>query len=128
MQAVWLEDYVGRVKDGQEKIYYITADSFAAAKNSPHLQVFRRKDIEVLLLSDRVDEWLVSHLNEFDGKPLVSVARGQLDLDALADEDEKEAAKKTEGEYAEEFSMRPVADHLSGLLGKEVKDLPQPDS
>ena len=100
-QAVSLDDYIARMKDGQEKIYYITADSFAAAKSSPHLQIFRRKGIEVLLLSDRVDEWLVSHLNEYDGKSLASIAKGDLDLDKLADEEEKEAAKKTEGEYAD---------------------------
>jgi molecular chaperone HtpG len=101
LQDVSLEDYSSRMKDGQEKIYYVTADSFAAAKDSPHLQIFRRKGIEVLLLSDRVDEWLVSHLHEYDGKPLVSVAKGELDLDKLADEAEKEAAKKTEDEYAD---------------------------
>jgi len=100
-QTVSLEYYIGRMKEGQEKIYFITADSFAAAKNSPHLQIFRSKGIEVLLLSDRVDEWLVSHLNEFDGKPLASIAKGELDLDKLADEEEKEAAKKTEDEYAD---------------------------
>ena len=116
-QVVSLEDYVGRMKDGQEKIYFVTADSFAAAKNSPHLQVFRRKDIEVLLLSDRVDEWLVSHLTEFDGKPLVSIAKGQLDLDALADEDEKEAAKKTEGEYAD------LVTRMQEVLGERVKEV-----
>jgi len=100
-QTVSLADYVARMKEGQEKIYYVTADSFPAAKNSPHLQIFRRKGIEVLLLSDRVDEWLVSHLNEFDGKSLVSVAKGELDLDELADEEEKKAAKQTEDEYAD---------------------------
>ena len=100
-QTVSFDDYIGRMKEGQEKIYFITADSFAAAKNSPHLQIFRSKGIEVLLLSDRVDEWLVSHLNEFDGKPLASIAKGELDLDKLADEEEKEAAKKTEDEYAD---------------------------
>jgi molecular chaperone HtpG len=99
-QTVSLDDYIARMKDGQDKIYYITADSFAAAKNSPHLQIFRRKGIEVLLLSDRVDEWLVSHLNEYDGKSLASIAKGDLDLDKLSDEEEKEADKKTEGEYA----------------------------
>ena len=99
-QAVSLEDYIARMQEGQEKIYYVTADSFAAAKNSPHLQIFRRKGIEVLLLSDRVDEWLVSHLTEFDGKSLASVAKGELDLDELANEEEKQAAKKTEDEYA----------------------------
>jgi molecular chaperone HtpG len=100
-QAVSLEDYIARMKEGQKKIYYVTADSFAAAKNSPHLQVFRRKGIEVLLLSDRVDEWLVSHLTEFDGKLLASVAKGELDLDELADEAEKQAAKETGDEYAD---------------------------
>ena len=116
-QVVSLEDYIGRMKDGQDKIYFVTADSFAAAKNSPHLQVFRRKDIEVLLLSDRVDEWLVSHLTEFDGKPLVSVAKGQLDLDELVDEDEKEAAKKTEGEYA------GLVKRMQKVLGERVKEV-----
>jgi len=99
-QTVALDDYIKRMKDGQEKVYYITAETFAAAKNSPHLQIFRRKGIEVLLLSDRVDEWLVSHLHEYDGKPLASVAKGELDLDKLADEAEKAAAKKTGEAYA----------------------------
>jgi molecular chaperone HtpG len=110
-QTVSLDDYIARMKDGQEKIYYVTADSFAAAKHSPHLQVFRRKGIEVLLLSDRVDEWLVSHLPEYDGKPLASVAKGELELDKLADEAEKEAAKKTEDEYADMVKrMKDVLD------------------
>ena len=100
-QDVSLDDYIARMKDGQDTIYYVTADSFAAAKNSPHLQIFRRKSIEVLLLSDRVDEWLVSHLNEYDGKSLASIAKGELDLDKLADEEEKKAAKETEDEYAD---------------------------
>lgn len=100
-QTVSLDEYIGRMKDGQEKIFYVTADSFAAAKNSPHLQIFRRKGIEVLLLSDRVDEWLVAHLHEYSGKTLTSVARGELDLDPLADEAEKAAVKKTEGEFAD---------------------------
>jgi molecular chaperone HtpG len=99
VQTVALDDYIGRMKEGQEKIFYVTADSWAAAKNSPHLQIFRRKGIEVLLLSDRVDEWLVAHLAEYNGKPLASVARGALDLDQMADEAEKAAAKQTEGEY-----------------------------
>lgn len=100
-QTVSLEDYVDRMQEGQEKIYYITADSFATARHSPHLQIFRRKGIEVLLLSDRVDEWLASHLNEFDGKQLVSIAKGELELDKLVDEEDKAAAKQTEGEYAD---------------------------
>jgi molecular chaperone HtpG len=90
-QEVSLEDYVSRMQEGQEKIYYVTADSFAAAKNSPHLEIFRKKGIEVLLLSDRIDEWLISGLTEFDGKQLQSVAKGELDLDKLDnDEDKKE--------------------------------------
>ncbi len=90
-QDVSLEDYVSRMKSDQDKIYYITADSFNAAKSSPHLEVFRKKDIEVLLLHDRVDEWLVSHLNEFDGKSLQSIAKGELDLSKFdSDEDKKE--------------------------------------
>jgi len=116
-QTVSLEDYSGRMQDGQEKIYYITADSFAAARNSPHLQIFRRKGIEVLLLSDRVDEWLVSHLNEFDGKPLASIAKGELDLDKLADAAEKEAAKKTEDEYA------GLVKQIQEVLGERVKEV-----
>ena len=80
-QTVSLADYVGRMKEGQDAIYYITADGFAAAKNSPHLEVFRKHGIEVLLMSDRVDEWLLSTLTDFDGKPLQSVAKGDLDLE-----------------------------------------------
>jgi molecular chaperone HtpG len=116
-QTVSLDDYVGRMKAGQEKIYYITADSFATARSSPHLQILRRKGIEVLLLSDRVDEWLVSHLSEFAGKSLVSVARGALDLDKLADEQEKEVAKKTGDEYAE------VVKRMQEALGERVKEV-----
>jgi len=99
-QDVALDDYIARMREGQGRIYYVTADSFAAAQNSPHLQIFRRKGIEVLLLSDRVDEWLVSHLTEYAGKPLTSVARGELDLDKLEDSAEQEAAQKTASEYA----------------------------
>jgi len=100
-QTVSLDDYIGRMKDGQDTIYYVTADSFAAAKNSPHLQIFRRKGIEVLLLSDRVDEWLVSHLTEYKEKKLASIAKGELDLDKLADEEEKKQAEETRGEFAD---------------------------
>ncbi len=97
-QDVSLEDYASRMKEGQDKIYYVTADSFTAAKNSPHLEIFRKKGIEVLLLSDRIDEWLVSHLTEFDDKQLQSVAKGELDLDKKDSEEnnkEKEEADKT---------------------------------
>ena len=104
-QKVSLEAYVERMKEGQEKIYYVTADSHAAASNSPHLEVFRKKGIEVLLLTDRVDEWLVSHLNEFDGKPLQSVAKGDLDLGELDDEKDKESAEKA-AEENKDFLIR----------------------
>ncbi len=113
-QTVSLEDYIGRMQEGQDSIYYVTADSFAAAKNSPHLQIFRRKGIEVLLLSDRVDEWLVSHLTEFDGKKLASIAKGELDLDKFSDEKEKEAARKTEDEYAD------LVKRMQEVLGDRV--------
>ena len=89
------------MKEGQDKIYYVTAETFNAAKNSPHLEIFRKKGIEVLLLSDRVDEWVVTHLTEFDGKPLASVAKGGLDLGKLEDEAEKkeheQEAKRARG-------------------------------
>ena len=98
-QTVSLADYIGRMKEGQEKIYFVTADSFNAAKNSPHLEIFRKKGIEVLLLSDRVDEWVVGHLTEFEGKQLQSVAKGGLDLGKLEDEAEKKEAEKAADEY-----------------------------
>jgi len=97
-QNVSLEDYVGRMKDAQEQIYFITSDSYVSAKNSPHLEVFKRKGLEVLLLSDRIDEWLVQHLTDFDGKPLQNIAKGDLDLGSFEDEKEKEAQKKAEGD------------------------------
>jgi molecular chaperone HtpG len=115
-QSVGLADYVARMKDGQEKIYYITADSFAAAKNSPHLEIFRKKGIEVLLLSDRVDEWVGSNLNEFDGKPLASVAKGDLDLGKLADEDKQEQEKEA-GEY------KDLTEKIGKSLGDRVKQV-----
>ena len=95
-QTVSLADYVSRMQEGQQNIFYVTADSHAAAKNSPHLEIFRKKGIEVLLLSDRVDEWLTSHLKEFDGKQLVSVAKGELDLGKLGDAAEQEADKQAD--------------------------------
>jgi molecular chaperone HtpG len=98
-ETVSLKDYIARMKDGQEAIYYVTADSFAAAKHSPHLEIFRKKGIEVLLLSDRVDEWLVGGLTEFEGKKLQSVAKGDLDLGKLEDEADKEAQKQAEDEF-----------------------------
>lgn len=117
-QTVSLADYIGRMKDGQDKIYYITADSYAAAKNSPHLEILKKKEIEVLLLSDRVDEWLVSHLHEFDGKQLTSVAKGDLDLGDTETEEEKKAKEETE-KGAKELVER-IQKSLDGRV-KEVK-------
>ena len=116
-QVVSLKDYIGRMKEGQAAIYTITADSFAAAQHSPHLEIFRKKGIEVLLLSDRVDEWLMSNLHEFDGKPIKSVAKGGLDLGALEDEAEKTAQKEAEE------SMKPLVERIKTTLGERVKDV-----
>ncbi|WP_342113802.1 molecular chaperone HtpG [Pseudoduganella sp. OTU4001] len=101
VQDVSLEAYIGRMKEGQDKIFYVTADSFAAAKNSPHLEIFRKKGVEVLLLTDRVDEWMLSFLNDFEGKELHSVAKGGLDLGAMEDEAEKKEHAETETQYQE---------------------------
>jgi molecular chaperone HtpG len=100
-QTVSLDDYIGRMKEGQESIYFITADNFNAAKNSPHLEIFRKKGIEVILMYDRVDEWLMGSLTDYEGKSFVSVAKGELDLDKLSDQDEKEQQKKVEEESAD---------------------------
>lgn len=116
-QTVSLADYIGRMKEGQEKIYFVTADTFNAAKNSPHLEIFRKKGIEVLLLSDRVDEWVVGHLTEFDGKHLQSVAKGGLDLGKLEDEAEKQEAEKAADEYKE------LLEKVKTSLGDKVKDV-----
>ena len=116
-QIVSLADYIGRMKEGQEKIYFVTADTFNAAKNSPHLEIFRKKGIEVLLLSDRVDEWVVGHLTEFDGKQLQSVAKGGLDLGKLEDEEEKKEAEKAADEYKE------LLEKVKAALGDRVKDV-----
>ncbi|WP_103920427.1 molecular chaperone HtpG, partial [Candidatus Venteria ishoeyi] len=96
--AIGLTDYVERMKEGQDKIFYITAESFAAAKNSPHLEIFRKKGIEVILLHEQIDEWLVTHLTEFDGKQLQSITKGDLDLGDLEDEEEKKQAEKVSEE------------------------------
>ena len=117
-QSVSLADYVARMKDGQEKIYYVTADSFAAAQNSPHLEVFRKKGIEVLLLHDRVDEWVMAHMPAFDGKSLQSVMKGDLDLGALADSAE-EAQQKEETEA----DMKPVVERIGKALGDKAKEV-----
>ncbi|MCL4121686.1 UNVERIFIED_CONTAM: hypothetical protein GTU68_047204 [Idotea baltica] len=116
-ETVTLEDYVSRMKEEQEEIFYITAESFAAAKNSPHLEVFRKKEIEVLLLSDRVDEWLVNGLQEFDGKKLQSVAKGELDLSKFeSDEDKKEQEKVEE-------KASGIIKHLKEVLEEKVEDV-----
>ncbi|MEO7559106.1 MAG: molecular chaperone HtpG, partial [Nitrosospira sp.] len=116
-QAVSLNDYIARMKEGQEKIYYVTADSLKAARSSPHLEVFRKKGIEVLLLSERVDEWLVANLTEFEGKPLQSVAKGSLDLGKLEDEAEKKEQEKEADDYKE------LTGKIKSALGEQVKDV-----
>ncbi|QCR36865.1 molecular chaperone HtpG [Nissabacter sp. SGAir0207] len=116
VQNVSLEEYVSRMVEGQEKIYYITADSYAAAKSSPHLELFRKKGIEVLLLSDRIDEWMMSYLTEFDGKPLQSVSKADEALDKLADE-ENEQQKEAEK------ALEPFVDRVKTLLGERVKEV-----
>lgn len=116
-ENVSLADYVARMKDGQEKIYYVTAETFTAARNSPHLEIFRKKGIEVLLLSDRVDEWVVGYLTEFDGKTLQSVAKGGLDLGGLEDAAEKQEAEQAAGEY------KALTEKIKAVLGEKVKDV-----
>jgi len=116
-QVVSLKDYIGRMKEGQKEIFYITADSFAAARHSPHLEIFRKNGIEVLLLSDRVDEWLSSNLSEFDGKPLKSIAKGGLDLGDLEDEAEKTAQKEAEE------TLKPLVERIKTTLGERVKEV-----
>ncbi|WGE66540.1 molecular chaperone HtpG [Actinobacillus equuli subsp. haemolyticus] len=98
-QTVSLADYVGRMKEGQKAIYFLTADNYVAAKNSPHLELFNKKGIEVLLLSDRIDEWVVGHLTEFDGKPLQSITKSDLDLGDLADKEQEESQKAQQAEF-----------------------------
>ncbi|NYT80640.1 molecular chaperone HtpG [Alcaligenaceae bacterium] len=116
-QTVSLADYVSRMKEGQDKIYYVSAETYSAASNSPHLEIFRKKGLEVLLLSDRVDEWMLSYLREFEGKSLASIAKGGLDLDSLADEEEK----KHQAEVAETF--KPLVERLKTALDGKVKDV-----
>ena len=116
-QEVSLADYVSRMKPEQEKIYYVTAETFAAAKNSPHLEVFRKKGVEVLLLYDRVDEWMTQHLMEFEDKKLQSVAKGRLELGKLEDQAEKEAQEKEESE------SKPLLERIKKSLGESVKDV-----
>ncbi|MDB5950690.1 MAG: molecular chaperone HtpG [Massilia sp.] len=116
-QNTSLADYLGRMKEGQDKIYYVAGDSYTAAKNSPHLEIFRKKGVEVLLMTDRVDEWMLSFLNDFDGKELVSVAKGGLDLGALEDEAEKKEHEETETSYKE------LVEKMKAALGDKAKDV-----
>ena len=115
-QTLALADYVARMKEGQKAIYYITADSYTAAKNSPHLELFNKKDIEVLLLSDRIDEWMLSYLTEFDGKPLQSVTKADIDLGDLAD-------KEAEEQKAQDAEFGSFVERVKTLLGERVKDV-----
>lgn len=112
-----LEDYISRMKEGQEKIYFITADNYTAAKNSPHLEVFLKKDIEVILMFDRVDEWMMGHITEFDGKQLQSVAKGELDLGKIEGEDGDDEEKKTPEEASK------VVERIKAVLEDKVEDV-----
>jgi molecular chaperone HtpG len=116
-QTVSLDDYIGRMAEKQEKIYYITADTLAAARNSPHLEIFKKKDIEVLLLTDRVDEWLVSHFTDYKGKHLQSVAKGELDLGELEDAEDKEKVEKAAEEH------KHLLERVKTALGESVKEV-----
>lgn len=116
-QEEGLEEYVSRMQDGQDKIYYLVGDSLKAARNSPHLEIFRKKGIEVILMHDRVDEWLMGHFNEFDGKQFQDISRGELDLGKLDDEDDKEQQEKTEKEFAD------LVTRIKESLGDQVKEV-----
>ncbi|KTD03175.1 molecular chaperone HtpG [Legionella feeleii] len=116
-QTVTLDDYVSRMKEGQDKIYYITAASYNAAKNSPHLEIFNKKGIEVLLLSDRIDEWLVSYLSEFNGKKLQSISKGKVDLPAGDDTSDTPQAKE------QEKALEPMLRQIKDVLGERVKEV-----
>ncbi|AHG76633.1 Chaperone protein htpG [Mannheimia varigena USDA-ARS-USMARC-1296] len=116
-QAVSFADYIARMKEGQKAIYFLTADSYSAAKNSPHLELFNKKGIEVLLLSDRIDEWLISHLTEFDGKPLQSITKSDLDLGDLADKAEEETQKAQEAEFGS------FLERAKSYFGERVKNV-----
>lgn len=116
-QTVSLAEYISRMKEGQDKIYYVTGDTFNAAKNSPHLEIFRKKGVEVLLLSDRVDEWMLSFFAEFEGKHMTSVAKGGLDLGNLSDEKEKKEHEETEKNF------KDMLDRMKAALEDKVKDV-----
>jgi molecular chaperone HtpG len=116
-QATSLANYLSRMKEGQDKIFYVTAETYLAAKNSPHLEIFKKKGIEVLLLTDRVDEWMLSFLTEYEGKPLVSVAKGDLDLGNLEDEKEKEHQEEVESTFKE------LLERMKNVLSEQVKEV-----
>ncbi len=116
-QSVSLDDYIARMKPGQSSIYYVIAETFAAAKSSPHLEMLRKKGIEVLLLCDRVDDWLMDHLREYDGKPLRNVARGELDLGAVQTDEEKKAQESLSKEHAQ------LIERIKKVLGERVSDV-----
>jgi len=116
-QTSSLADYIGRMKEGQDAIFYVTGETFNAAKNSPHLEIFRKKGVEVLLLSDRVDEWMLSFMPEFEGKKLTSVAKGGLDLGQLADEAEKKEQESTEKEF------KDLLEKMKTALSEKAKDV-----
>lgn len=118
-QVVGLDDYIARMAEGQDKIYYITADSFSAANNSPHLEIFAKKGVEVLLMHDRVDEWTMSHLHEYDGKQFVSAAKGDLDLSAIGGGEEKEKEDQKEAEE----KAAPMVERISKSLGDKVQSV-----
>jgi len=112
-----LDEYVSRMKDDQEKIYYLVADSAKAGRNSPHLEIFRKKGIEVILMHDRIDEWLMSHLQDFDGRQFQDISRGELDLGKLEDEEDKEVQEKTEKEFVK------LVERIKENLGDKVKEV-----
>ena len=116
-ETVSFDDYISRMQEGQEKIYFIAADSYSAAKNSPHLEIFKKKKIEVLILGDRVDEWMVSYLPEFEGKKLQSIAKGDLDLGKLEEDSEKEEKKKIEEK------AKTLVENMQKSLGDKVKEV-----
>ncbi len=117
IEDVSLDDYISRMQEGQDKIYYITGDSYTAVKNSPHLELFRKKGIEVLLMHDRVDEWMMSYLNEYDGKTFVNIAKGELDLGDLQDKEEKKKAEKAAKDY------KKLLKKMKETLGDKVKEV-----
>ena len=117
IENVSLDDYISRMKEGQDKLYYITGDSYAAVKNSPHLELFKKKGIEVILMHDRVDEWMMSYLNEFDGKSFVNIAKGELDLGDLEDKEDKEKAEKAAKDYEQ------LLKQMTESLGDKVKEV-----